>query len=70
MIRSHRGVTRNPKASKARVGQTIMIGFLALALFYDINGPTRKNRFNIAGAAFFIGVNSLMTSFMGTIGIF
>jgi hypothetical protein len=46
------------------------MSLLALALLYGVNGPSRKERMNIAGASFFIGVNSLMTAFLGTIGIF
>jgi hypothetical protein len=29
-----------------------------------------KNRYNIAGASFYIGTNNLMMSFMGTLGLF
>jgi ABC-type multidrug transport system permease subunit len=61
---------RNPQASKARIGQTIIIGLLALSVFYKINGPRFEQRMNMAGSVFFITVNSLMTAFMGTIGLF
>lgn len=68
--RSHRGVMRNPQASKARIGQGIFIGLLTLAIFYKINGTDQFSRYNVAGCFFFLSVNNLMMSLMGTIGLF
>jgi len=61
---------RNPQASKARIGQGIIIGLLVLAIFFHINGVDRFQRYNVAGCFFFITVNNLMMALMGTIGLF
>ena len=61
---------RNPQASKARVGSSTFMGLLTLAVFYQINGEGRFNRYNVAGCVFFICVNNLMQAFMGTITLF
>ena len=43
---------------------------MILALFYKINGTDRPHRYNVAGCFFFITVNNLMISLMGTITLF
>lgn len=70
ILRSHRGVMRNPQASKARIGQGIIIGLMILALYFQINGTDKFHRYNIAACFFFITFNNFTMSLMGTITLF
>jgi len=46
------------------------MALLCLAVFWDIGGPTRAERFSMIGSLAFITTNQLMLTFMGTIGLF
>lgn len=69
-VRSHKGMKRNPLAVKARVGQTIVMALISIMLFWQVNGVTRKERYNVVGATFFFCVSNTMMPMMGTLGLF
>lgn len=69
-VRSHKGMVRNPLAVRARVGQTLVMALLAIMIFFQINGPSRKERYNVVGATFFFCVSNTMMPLMGTLGLF
>jgi hypothetical protein len=43
--------------ARARFGSNLFLALLVLGAFQDVNGPTRYNRMNISGAAFFMVAN-------------
>lgn len=68
--RAYKGISRNPKAMRARIMTTVVMALMLLCIFWQINGLDASSRYNVAGASFFMGVNLLMNSLMGTVLIF
>jgi len=58
------------KQAKLEWDKLSLLGYWLWQCSLKINGKGRFERYNVAGASFFICVNSLMTAFMGTIGLF
>lgn len=70
MFRTRVGLRRNPLAVRARLGQNIVFGLLALGVFQELQGTSKKEKYNMAGCLFFMSVNTFMLNFVGTIGLF
>jgi hypothetical protein len=50
--------------------QTIFMGLVVLAIFYDLSGNSFVQQMGLAGAMFFMLVNIMFGQTMGTILIF
>jgi len=59
-------IKRNPFMFKARVGQTLFMALISTAVFYQSNGPTRKDMQDMIGAMFFMSMALFMPPYMMT----
>ncbi len=67
MIRNKCGTKRNPIILKAKVGQTIFVNMLCLALFWDLRSNTFKEQMGLAGFLFFVCIFTLMNNMQGAL---
>lgn len=67
MWRNRQGAKRNPAVFKVKIGQTIFMGLLCLALFHDQYGQDMAIIRSLIGGLFFITINQTMMTLMGTI---
>eukprot|EP00347_Sterkiella_histriomuscorum_P001693 403371041 len=68
--RSWEGLKRDPRQTKVKIGQVIFMGLVELAIFYGLSGNNFIDQMGLAGALFFILVNTMFGQTMGTILVF
>ena len=70
MIRNMKLMKREPKMARARVGQSIFVGLLTLAIFWDMDDSDSVGIWNKLGCFFFVVMFQVMMNVMGTVLIF
>jgi hypothetical protein len=67
LYRNFTGLKRDPLVFKAKIGQTVFINLLCLALFWDLKGNSFNEQMGLAGFLFFNSIFTLMNNMMGCI---
>ena len=60
MKRDALGFIRNPNEVQARIFRQIIVGLIALPVFWKLNGDSRQETFGLAGALYFCATNQVM----------
>eukprot|EP00347_Sterkiella_histriomuscorum_P009468 403341097 len=63
-------VKKDPRHVRVKIGQTIFIGLLSLAVFWDLSGNNYVEQMGLAGFLFFSCINQTMMNLMGCLLIF
>ncbi|CDW80485.1 abc transporter family protein [Stylonychia lemnae] len=70
MKRCNQQAKDDPRHFRVKVGQTIFIGLLSLAIFWDLSANDFVTQMGMAGFLFFTCINQLMMNLMGCLLVF